>query len=153
MKTVGSYSKRVPENLFVWKLLQQWTPVFERTGKDQQADDLFDRLQKYLPEVPVIRETQPGNPPGDIVIQDTYRVIAMPALAAADNDELNRRKDEILQDMKQWVDLGRGPAYLVIVGQPEPGTRAALEAAVEQLDSGYLTEWFFLMFKEPPANL
>jgi hypothetical protein len=149
MKRVSDHSDHLLSRDFVESLIKKWKPLSFKSGEKEQERDLLAWLKKNLPEVPI--STQYGIALGsaDIVIQDSFLIELKMPFTDKKKSEFDRCIGQMEHYKQKWVDLERGPVYLVIVGESESEFRDILHQAIKRLNRGYFLKWFYLVEKLP----
>ena len=150
MKRVNDYSGLDGDRGFVRDLITKWKPrSFELTEKEQEQS-LCAWLKQNLPGVPITTQYGIAKGKADIVIQDEH-VIELKLAFVDDVAEFDRCIGQMERYRLKWVDLNRGPVYLVIVGELEAEFQDMLHQAIKRSDQGNFLQWFYLIEKVPEA--
>ena len=137
-----SDSERVLESLEKWK-----PRSFQMTEKQHEQD-----LQKWLEEcllgVPIVAQYGIAKGKADLVIQDSHVIELKLGFTDENLAEFDRCIGQLERYRQKWVNHDRGPVYLVVVGKSETEFRHMLHEAFEQLNRGFVNQWFFLVEKQ-----
>jgi hypothetical protein len=150
-KRIADYSGFSGDRSFLCDLITKWQPSSFDLDEKEQEQNLYAWLKQKLPGVPITTQYGIAKGKADIVIQDEH-VIELKIAFADDIAEFDRCIGQMERYRLKWVDLDRGPVYLVIVGELEPEFRDMLHQAIKRLDSGNFWQWFFLIEKAPTAR-
>lgn len=150
-KRVADHSGLNGDRSFICDLIKKWQPHSFKLNEKEHELSLYSWLKQNLPAVPIITQYGIAKGKADIVIQDEH-VIELKLPFADDIAEFDRCIGQMERYRLKWVDLDRGPVYLVIVGELEAEFRNMLHQAMKRLDGGYIFQWFYLIEKLPTAS-
>jgi len=150
-KRIADYSGFSSDKSFVNDLITKWQTHSFSLNEKEQEQSLYTWLKQNLPGVPITTQYGIAKGKADIVVQDEH-VIELKLAFGDDIAEFDRCIGQMERYRLKWVDLDRGPVYLVVVGELEPEFRDMLHQAIKRLDGGNWGQWFFLIEKVQAAQ-
>lgn len=150
MKTLIEYTELLEgERDLVGRLLREWKPRCFTLSEKEHERDLYLFLRAKLPDIPISTQYGIAKGKADIVIADSHVIELKLAFNEASVCEFDRCIGQMERYRQKWVAPDRGAVYLVIVGESDPDFRDMLRKSVEQVDRGFLGQWFYLIEKKP----
>jgi len=148
MKRVIDYSDHLLARDCIESLIKKWKPRSFKLNEKEQEQGLFVWLKQNLPGVPITTQYGIAKGKADIVIQDEFLIeLKLPFID--DVGEFDRCIGQMERYRLKWVDLERGPVYLVIIGESESEFQDMLHKAFERFNTGYFLKWFYLIERLP----
>lgn len=128
MKQISDHSGILETSIdCVLRLLSTWRPDSFELGEGDHEDHLKTWLESELPGVPIATQYGVAKGRADIVLQDQHLIELKLGFSSSNVKEFDRCLGQMERYRQKWVEQGRGPVYLVLVGDSDSELKGVLE--------------------------
>ena len=124
---------------FVLKLLDEWQPSPACKTEKNHEVHLQTYLQQRLPDVPIVAQYGIAKGKADLVIEDRHVIELKLAFDIESVAEFDRCIGQLERYRQKWLKPGRGPVYLVVVGQSDAEFRDLLHVWFDEMNPTFNT--------------